>query len=130
MMEDKIANTEAFEILSYMDKKSVMKIPEYILTKMKENRDLSYITKIDKNDIFNVDNISKNTVRILCWLDTEYLRIKELAVPDKDIFEDKKQKKIENKQQENTQMIKYKKENIFEKILNKIKEKLKLCIKR
>lgn len=129
-MEDKIANTEAFEILSYMDKKSVMKIPEYILTKMKENRDLSYITKIDKNDIFNVDNISKNTVRILCWLDTEYLRIKELAVPDKDIFEDKKQKKIENKQQENTQMIKYKKENIFEKILNKIKEKLKLCIKR
>ena len=129
-MEDKIANTEAFEILSYMDKKSVMKIPEYILTKMKENRDLSYITKIDKNDIFNVDNISKNTVRVLCWLDTEYLRIKELAVPDKDIFEDKKQKKIENKQQENTQMIKYKKENIFEKILNKIKEKLKLCIKR
>lgn len=130
MMEDKIANTEAFEILSYMDKKSVMKIPEYILTKMKENRDLSYITKIDKNDIFNVDNISKNTVRILCWLDTEYLRIKELAVPEKDIFEDKKQKKIENKQQENTQMIEYKKENIFEKILNKIKEKLKLCIKR
>lgn len=42
---------ELYEILSYMDKVTVMKIPENILINIKNKRNINFKTKIDKNDI-------------------------------------------------------------------------------
>ena len=55
----RIAYSEVFEILRNMNKQLVMKIPIEILESFKANRKLDYISNIDKNDIFNKNNISK-----------------------------------------------------------------------
>ena len=47
---------ELYEILSYMDKITVMKIPLEILQNIKKYKNNYYKTKIDKKDIFNEKN--------------------------------------------------------------------------
>ena len=63
---------EVYEILSKMDKSIVMKIPIEVLNNILEKRNKNYISKIDKNDIFNLDNMSENTKNILAWIDVNY----------------------------------------------------------
>lgn len=63
---------ELYEILGQMDKTTVMKIPEEILNNIKSRRNKDYKTRIDKNDLFNESNISKETVDLLCWLEYNY----------------------------------------------------------
>ena len=63
---------ELYEILAQMDKPTVMKIPEEILNNIKSRRNKDYKTRIDRNDLFNESNISKETVDLLCWLDYNY----------------------------------------------------------
>lgn len=127
---------ELYEILYNMDKLTVMKIPEKILLKIKENRDKEYITKIDPNDIFNFENISEETARILAWLDynycmdendkeqlkREYNKYKENTNKEKqkkysteNIFKTKQEEKSEN-----VSVIEYKK-SVFISLINKIK---------
>ena len=134
---------EVYEILSYMDKLTVMKIPEDILTIIKIKRNPNFITKINKQDIFNEENVSKETIDLLCWLDynywmndeqrTEIDKIKrEISIE----VENEKREKYnpntifkKNSQENNVEndivkdelsMIEYK-ESIFRKIINKIK---------
>ena len=63
---------ELYEILSYMDKATVMKIPTEILQTIKNNKDDIYITQIDKNDIFNEKNVNKETIDLLCYFYKHY----------------------------------------------------------
>lgn len=63
---------ELYEILSYMDKVTVMKIPISILQTIKDKKDNRYITKIDKNDLFNEHNVNRETIDILCYLYKHY----------------------------------------------------------
>lgn len=63
---------ELYEILSYMDKATVMKIPTEILQTIKNNKDDRYITQIDKNDIFNEKNVNKETIDLLCYFYKHY----------------------------------------------------------
>ena len=63
---------EVYTILSYMDKLTVMKIPEDILIKIKRERNHNFVTRINKKNIFNVNNVSKETIDLLCWLDYNY----------------------------------------------------------
>lgn len=63
---------ELYEILSYMDKVTVMKIPIEILQTIKKKKDNKYITKIDKKDIFNEKNVSKETIDLLCCFYKHY----------------------------------------------------------
>ena len=58
---------ELYEILSYMDKVTVMKIPIEILQTIKKKKDNKYITKIDKKDIFNEKNVNRETIDLLCY---------------------------------------------------------------
>ena len=44
MVLNKIACTEVFEILSYMNRETVMKIPFEILSIIKENRNIKYVS--------------------------------------------------------------------------------------
>ena len=48
---------ELYEILSLMDKVTVMKVPIDILNTIKEQRNPEYQTNIDKTDIFNENKI-------------------------------------------------------------------------
>lgn len=75
--DSKNAYTEVFEILKNMDRKLVMKIPIEIVKTIKDNRNIEYKVKIDKNDIFNKKNISKKALNILGWLQINYLAEKD-----------------------------------------------------
>ena len=68
----KVTYAEVYEILKYMDKKMVMKVPLEILQLFKNNKDNNYISKINKNDIFNKNNITEDTLRVLSWLNINY----------------------------------------------------------
>lgn len=63
---------EVYQILRYMDKVTVMKIPQDILNNIITKRNVNFETKIDKNDIFNEENVSKDAIDILCWIDYNY----------------------------------------------------------
>lgn len=65
---------ELYEILSYMDKVTVMKVPINILQTIKNKKDNRYITKIDKNDIFNEKNVDRETIDLLCYFHKHYWR--------------------------------------------------------
>lgn len=145
MSLNKIACTEVFDVLSYMEKTVIMKIPFEVLNLIKENRDLNYISRVDKNDIFNPNNLSEESISILAWLDLEYLASKESKIEklkiyqkNEEIYQQKLREKykidnlFKNYEQcdskdnckinieRSNQIIVYK-ENIFFRILKKIK---------
>lgn len=140
------ANTyeEVYEVLSYMNKTTVMKIPEEIILKIYKKRNPNFITKIQKENIFDENNISKEAVDLLCWLDYTYWRndnerskindiikekneFEEKLKRDKyspnDIFKNKKNNQIviEETKIEETAMAEYKEKNFLQKIFDKIK---------
>ena len=63
---------ELYEILSHMDKATVMKIPINILQTIKNKKDNRYITKIDKKDLFNENNVNRETIDLLCYFYKQY----------------------------------------------------------
>ena len=63
---------ELYEILSHMDKATVMRIPINILQTIKNKKDNSYITKIDKKDLFNENNVNRETIDLLCYFYKHY----------------------------------------------------------
>lgn len=130
---------EVYEILQGMDKSIVMKIPEEILLTIKTKRNRNFTTSIDKNDIFNENNISKESVDLLCWLDYTYWKnetekahinkiIKKKIISEEiikrncynpdDIFTNKKQRK-QHINKETISLIEYK-ETVFSKIKKSI----------
>lgn len=100
--------SEVYEILSYMDKSTVMKIPSEILEKIKEKRNKFYISNIDPNDIFNSQNVKKQTIDVLVCLDVNFW------------MTDEKKKKLKEKYyRKNTlQQEMYNADNIFKKSKN------------
>ena len=60
-----------------MDKITVMKIPIEILNKIKKNKNDEYISKIDKNNIFNRDNVLPETIKYIAWLDVNFWESEE-----------------------------------------------------
>lgn len=148
---------EVYEILGCMDKRTVMKIPEHILKDIKDKRNINYKTKVNRDDIFNEKNVSKEAIDLLCWLDYNYwmdesrkrevdkicnekyikneIETKEKYNPE-EMFKNKKNnatiKLSEKNIEDNIGMIEYKKQKwyqkVFEKIL-KILENIKLLKK-
>ena len=131
---------EVYEVLSYMDKITVMKIPDLILKKIKDNRNVDYKTKINKNDIFNEQNLSKESVDFLCWLNYTYLidnsqrinidkKISEISATQEEekrklynpqnLFKDKEQNTAK------TLIIEHKEKNFIQKVFDKIKHLFK-----
>ena len=135
-MEDNmsIAYAEVFEILGYMDKELVMKIPIELLQVFKNKRSTTFKSKINKNDIFNKKYISKEALHILLWLDFEYWATFEekQELKKKYIQNDLKKNKEKNEKIQNKKIIKnemkiekndmiIKKESIWNKIKNMLK---------
>ena len=133
---------EVYEILSYMDKITVMKIPESILNRIKEQRNIDFQTRIDKEDIFNEENISKEAMDLLCYFDYHFwidedkrkevdrihqIKIqkaeaeKKLKYNTSDIF-----RKDENNRHENYLPVTIKENSSLNKIMNFLKNIFKL----
>ena len=125
---------EVYEVLGLMAPQTVMKIPLHILEKIKEIRNPNYKTKIDSNDIFNENNISKEAVDILCWLNYSFIIDEKRKASIDRIVEEKtrtrynpetifrKREEITPSNVENAAIdIVPDKESIIKKIINKIK---------
>lgn len=135
--------TEVFELLSYMDKTIVMKIPVEILEYIKQNRDSNYKVRIDKEDIFNPNNLDKTTISFITALTIKYIaddKEKQMII-DACKENDLKAEKVK-KEQYDVNVFKKEKVEMLEKNVNKteclglevkkhsIFEKIKLFIKR
>ena len=135
----KTSYAEVMQVLKYFDRSQVMKIPIEIIEYFKENQDENYISKIDKEDIFNKNNISRKALAILAYLNLTYWadeeEKKELLntyrkneysrTYNNDIFTSKNVKDVTDIEKDenaskNVQMIEYK-ESKFKKLINKIK---------
>lgn len=113
---------EVFEFLSYMNKEDVMKIPEDILLYIKNKQDKEYNTKIKKETLFNLENISDNALNFLIYLDNTFLNQKDtFQTSIKDIIEKNKKKELE--ESNSYELIEYKKTN---RVWNFLKNLIKL----
>ena len=72
MINDADMYAEAFEMLSYMKKQDVMKIPLEILEFIKAKKNDSYVSRIDKSDIYNRSNVDSRTISLLTGLKIKY----------------------------------------------------------
>lgn len=127
------ANTysEVFEILSLMDKKVVMKIPEKILMNIKSRRNTKYKLNLTSDNLFDSNIISKEALKIIACLDVNYWM-------DKEKSQELRKKYYNNKIKNNTNVIFQNnrniedniyidvyKENIIKSIINKFKNYFK-----
>lgn len=138
MTENEIAYSEVFEILSYMDRATVMKIPLEILQYIKDNRNIQYVSRINPNNFFNKENVSDKAREILAWMDLEYLvsdknkteKLKRYIDNEKEYqinlnkqysYDKLFENKTIRKSKDTEELAIVKKQNIFNKILNFIK---------
>ena len=136
---------EVDEVLSYLSEEDLNKIPEDIRSLIKEKKDKNYTWKFDETKQLKDQNLSRDTIIILSYLNMEYLLNEEQRKLMEQIHElnEKKQEEerrkkynsdelfnkkensnelIEESQEqiENKSVTKYK-ESVFTKIINKIK---------
>ena len=135
---------EVDEVLNYLSKEDLQKIPEDIRQVIKENKDKEYVWEYDGTKELKDQGLSRDTIIILSYLNMEYLlneeqkelmqQIHELnerkAEEEKakqystdDIFKksnSEQEKKEDIEQIEQNSLVVYK-ENFFIKMINKIK---------
>lgn len=128
---------EVDEILNYLSYENLIKIPENIRKAIKENKDKEYVWKYDKSKTLLQQNLNRDTIAFLSYLNMEYLlnneqkelmeqihklnqinieRGKEEKYNPDMIF--KKNNEIKNNKSD---MVVYKEENIFTKLIDRIK---------
>lgn len=132
---------EVDEILNYLSKEELLKIPEEIRQLIKSNKDKGYVWKYDETKELKDQELSRDTIAFLSYLNMEYLLNKEQKQLMQQIhqFNEKKLEEKKKKQYNSHYLFKAKqnviedtlyipqnelivyKENIFSKILNKIK---------
>ena len=114
---------EVYEILSQMYKSIVMKIPIVILRNTREKRNKDYISQIDKNDLFNLENMSENTKNILAWIDVNYWMNKEKKkiLENEILFRNMEEEKLK-KEKYDSETLKNNREKINELFTRKNKE--------
>ena len=117
------ANTysEVFEILSLMDKKVVMKVPEKILNNIKLRRNTNYKLNLTTDNIFNPNIVSIACLDVNYWMDKE--KSLELRKKYYDNINNDNINSIfkNNRNTKNELSIDVYKENRFKSIFNKLK---------
>ena len=64
---------EVDEILKYLSEEDLMKIPEDIRQLVKENKDKEYTWQYDETKSLKDQNVSRDTIAFLSYLNMEYL---------------------------------------------------------
>ena len=133
--------TEVYTILEELNEEEYKKIPPEVIEAIKENRNEEYFYELDEDLELKEQDMLPETKAILFNIFRDYLstpeqkakiirmqneerqkiELKKQGQYNIDVFANKpKQEKIEQPKQAQTQLIEYK-ENIFKKILNKIR---------
>ena len=73
MIDYKKRLVEVDEILSHMSYEELTKIPEYIRKIIRETKDKNYNWVLDESKSISEQNINRDTVIILSYLNTEYI---------------------------------------------------------
>ena len=129
------AYSEVYEFINVLGNEYKNKIPEKLYLKIETKRDKTYIPKYDINqENANFSNealslISAINLQYWCEDSEEKERLKKVYTDNTQKEEQKysyenmfkNENKTEKIQNENTQIIEYKKESLLQKILNKIK---------
>ena len=111
------AYTEVYEILNHLDQTEVSNIPKEEIDFIKENRDMDYEFKLDKDVDLNEYEFSRKTYSIIIYLYKEYIANSAEKV------------EIENQLNQNQRIIedekreKYNPDNIFKNNSNTIEKK-------
>lgn len=135
-MEDKKVLTEVYEILKHLSSESFNKIPSNVINLIKENKDENYIFKYDVSKSLQEQNISRDAVAVLSYINMEYLLndrqrkfIENLHKQNEDDLEQQKREKYnsntlfsnQNKSiNKDTALVEYTKEKWYKKFINKI----------
>ncbi|MBQ7410464.1 MAG: hypothetical protein IJW20_03675 [Clostridia bacterium] len=72
MITDAEMYAEVFDLLKYMNKQTVMKIPVEYLEYIKKEKSDTYVTRVNKNDIDNPNNVDQRTINLFTWLTVNY----------------------------------------------------------
>lgn len=107
-MEDEKCLVELDEILKYLDKQELEKIPYDIRKSINEKKDKNYIWKYDESKELKNQNINRKTIAMLSYLNMEYLLNEE----EKRLMENLH--KFNEEKLENIKKQKFKVDNIFE----------------
>lgn len=146
MLDYKKRLVEVDEILKYLDEEELLKIPEEIRNSIKEKKDKEYCWKYDITKPLKEQNVSRDTIAFLSYLNMEYLldeKQKELMIQIHKLNEKKERNKIQkyctedlfskNKSQQqevkkitNVQDIVEYKEDFFTRMINKIRNFLRI----
>lgn len=139
---------EVSVILNHLKKSDYNKIPKEVIDRIEKNKDKEYIWNYDETKELKNQNVSKDTVAILSYINMQYLLNKEQRKFVQEIFNEN-QKKLENVKKEKYNLdnlfknkesnletsktrelssIKYKK-SVFTKIKNWLKQILKIDYK-
>lgn len=139
MTKYKDAYTEVYEILEQLDEEEYNKIPSNVITAIRENRNTEYEFEVDEELELKEQELLPETKAILFNIFRDYLstpeqkeKIIKMQAEERIRNEQKKQERYNsdvfaNKQkkqpikEEHTELIEYK-ENIFKRILNKIRQ--------
>lgn len=144
MVDYKKRLVEVDEILSYLSEEDYDKIPEDIKNFIKENKDSEYEWKYDETKDLKDQDVDRDTIVILSYINSEYLlsaeqkelmeQIYELneqkakeelkerqsGIKVEDLFKNKHEENKEKVNEEKKEIAEVKKETFFRKILNKI----------
>lgn len=133
---------EVNEILNYLSEDDLMKIPENIRNTIKENMDKNYTWIYDYNKHLKDQNLNRDTIIILSYLNMEYLlnneqkqlmkeihRLNELKAEEikrkkydaENLFKTKETEQKDFKEFEQGQALIEYKESFFTKVISKIK---------
>lgn len=82
-MEYEKCLVEVDEVLNYLSKEELNKIPEDVLKGIKKHKDKEYIWKYDESKRLEEQKFDRNTIVILSYINMEYLLSKE----QKDLME-------------------------------------------
>lgn len=63
---------ETFEILAYIDRPLVKRIPLDVLETIAKRRDKDFKTKIDPKDALNMENVDPKTSKFISWLNLNF----------------------------------------------------------
>ena len=73
MIDYKKRFVEVDEIIKYLPKKELSKIPKDLIDLIRKNKDSKYIWKYDSNKKLEEQNIHKDTIAILSYINTKYI---------------------------------------------------------
>ena len=109
MIDYKKRFVEVDEIIKYLPKKELSKIPKDLIDLIRKNKDSEYIWKYDSNKKLEEQNIHKDTIAILSYINMKYILEdnQKMLMKNLHFFNEMKSEKLKRE--------KFNPENIFKK---------------